>query len=630
MIDRASRPSPERRPRRFGPSPLLGGAALLLTIAGCASPLREPSDAAQRALFDRLMIELREARDNDPGVQPFDRSPLEIDIDERFMEDVQSIAGFRSYATTPEDLGVDLLGNPQSTRPIDLQSAIRASVEHNYALQFARLDPVVAEAGVVRAEAAFDWVFVASTAYSDTESEQISTSAFTPATDEREVVDASLGLRRLTPIGGTLSIEQNFRYTDIGTEETGGINFTPDPSWQSTLTVRAEQPLLRGFGTDVAREGLLLARNTERDALASLKASAINTVLETESAYWELFRARQNLRIVQRLLGRGEETRRQIRIRQDVDANPAEVADADARVQERRQTVIQAQTNVREQNDRLKIAMSDPKFPVAGEILLLPADEPVDQAIEYGLFDAYQSALRRRPEIFQALLSLDNTAIRRRVAENGLLPQLDLTAQFSLGDLDDDLTESLGDTYRFSRQSWLIGLDFELPIGNRAAEATRNERRVQQYQAAIAYQNTVQGVIAEVRTSLRRAREAYERIGQAVSNRLAAANNLRVLDIQRETIAVNTPERLNLEFQAQERLAAAEQAEVGALVDYMVAIANLHAAMGTALERNGVRLIVPDAGPLDHVYDDGPDGAERYWPNLDASGIRASDPDQSK
>jgi outer membrane protein TolC len=617
MTDRATRPCPPCRPSSWRTVLALGGAAALVLAAGCATPLDEPTTASQRALVDQLMRELREARDSGEGIRTFDRRPVEIDIDDRFMTDVESIAGARSYEGVPDEFGPDLLGGEQAVAPIDLETVIRSAVEHNYALQFSRLDPVVAEAGVVRAEAAFDWVFFANTQYNSSESEQISSSAFQPQRDERDIVEASLGLRRQMATGGTLTIQQEFQYTDVHTES-ASLNFTPDPAWQSTLTVRADQPLLRGFGTDVAREGLLLARNQERDSLAALKAQAINTVLEAETAYWNLFRARQNLRIVQRLLDRGEETRREIRIRQEVDADPAEVADADARVQERRQTVIQAQTTVREASDRLKTVMSDPRFPVAGELLLLPSDVPVDQAIEYGLFDAYQSALRRRPEVYQALLSLDNTAIRRRVAENGLLPQLDLRAQFSLSDLDDSLGDSFTNAYGFSRQSWLLGLNFELPIGNRAAEATRNERRVQQYQATIAYQNTVQSVIGEVRTSLRRAKEAYERIGQSYSNRLAAANRVRVLDIQRDTIAVNTPERLNLEFQAQERLAQAEQAEIGALVEYMVNIANLHAAMGTALERNGVRFVVPDAGQIEDLYGE---GAVRYEP---------FDPDASK
>lgn len=611
MIDRASRPCSRCRRGSLKYSLSLGGAAALLAVCGCATPFDGGSTASQRALVDSLMIQLREARESGEGVQAFERSPIRIDIDDRFREDVAKIGGYDSYQGVADEFGTDLLGRPQATEPIDLQSAIRAAVEHNYALQFSRLDPVVAEAGVVRAEAAFDWVFFASTQYNSNESEQISSSTFQPARDERDIIQASLGLRRQMATGGTLTIRQDFQYTDT-INNSSGLSFSPDPAWESTLTVRADQPLLRGFGTDVAREGLLLARNTERDSLANLKAQAINTVLETETAYWELFRARHNLRIVQRLLERGIETQREIRIRAEVDADPAEVADADARVQERMQTVIQSQTAVREASDRLKRAMSDPRFPVAGEVLLLPTERPVDQAIEYGLFDAYQSALRRRPEIYQALLSLDNTAIRRRVAENGLLPQLDLRAQIAISDLDDEFASSLGNAYGFSRQSWLLGLNFELPIGNRAAEATRNERRVQQLQASIAYQNTVQGVIAEVRTSLRRTRDAYERIGQSIGNRLAAANRVRVLDIQRDTIAVNTPERLNLEFQSQERLAAAEQAEIAALVDYMVGIANLHAAMGTALERNGVRFIVPDAGPTQDPFGDGLPGPYSY------------------
>lgn len=628
MIDRASRLCSRCRRSPWRAPLVLGGVAALLAAAGCATPFGgQESTSSQRALVDGLMRELREARDSGEGVRTFERTPVEIDIADRFLDDVRSIAGYESYEGVADEFGPDLLGRPQAVAPIDLQSAISAAVEHNYALQFTRLDPVVAEAGVVRAEAAFDFVFFATTQYNSSESEQISSSAFVPSRDERNILQSSLGLRRQMSTGGTLTIQQDFQYTDVLTNNPS-LTFSPDPAWQSTLTVRADQPLLRGFGADVAREGLLLARNTERDSLANLKASAINTVLETETAYWELFRARHNLRIVQRLLDRGAETQREIRIRADVDADPAEVADADARVQERRQTVIQSQTAVREANDRLKTAMSDPRFPVAGELLLLPADRPVDQAIEYGLFDAYQSALRRRPEIYQALLSLDNTAIRRRVAENGLLPQLDLRAQFAVSDLDDSFGDSFSNAYGFSRQSWLIGLNFELPIGNRAAEATRNERRIQQFQATIAYQNTVQGVIGEVRTSLRRAKEAFERIGQAQSNRLAAANRVRVLDIQRETIAVNTPERLNLEFQAQERLAAAEQAEIGALVDYMVGIANLHAAMGTALERNGVRMVVPEAGELWDPYRDGtPDDQPYVYVPVDPE---SSDPDASK
>lgn len=582
-------------PRLFSRCSVVAAACGLVAYAGgCASPLERDGDPSERALVEGLMRELREARQHDRE-RALEREPAELRLDPRFMDEIQSLGGVGSYEDD-RDFGEDLLGNPQQTADISLDEAIASGVRHNLALQFARLEPAVAEAQVVRAEAVFDWVFFASADYNELESQQISSSQFQVTRDERNTAATSLGLRRNTGIGGTFSIQQDFQYTDILTPDTGSLQFSPDPAWESTLTVQATQPLLRGFGTDVAREALLLARNAERNQVANLKSQAINTVTQVETAYWQLVQAHYNLQILERNLARGRQTQREVRIRVGLDADPAEVADADATVQERFQTLLQARTALRDASDNLKVQMNDPRYPVGGEVLLVPVDMPVDQAVEYGLFDSYQTALRRRPEITQALLSLDDAAIRRRVADNGLLPRLDLTAQLAIGDLDSDIGTAFNDQFNFSRQSWLFGLDFELPIGNRDAEATRDERRLQQQQAAISYRQAVQDVISQVRTSLRQMDLNYRLIGSARTTRLAAAENLRVFIAQKETTAVNTPERLNLEFQRQNRLAASEQAEVAALVDYMIAIANLHAAMGTALERSGVTMIVPDAG----------------------------------
>ena len=43
------------------------------------------------------------------------------------------------------------------------------------------------------------------------------------------------------------------------------------------------------------------------------------------------------------------------------------------------------------------------------------------------------------------------------------------------------------------------------------------------------------------------------------------------------------------------QLTQAERDEIGALVDYNTAIAALHAATGTALERNRIQFVVPDS-----------------------------------
>ncbi|MEO1008083.1 MAG: TolC family protein [Planctomycetota bacterium] len=571
---------------------------LLALAGGCAAPPLGPrSDRIERSLVEGLLSELRDARE-DAGPRPVERGEDEVQIDERFLDEVEALGGIDTYEEGTGDFGADLLGRPQRVATINLEQAIKAAAEHNLSLQFTRLDPAVAEAAVVRAEAVFDWVLFGDATFSTLETQVISGSAFQAARDTRDIFETSLGLRKQTRIGGTFAVEQEFRYTDVLTPDSPALTFTPDPAWETTFTIQGTQPLLRGFGTDVAQEALLIARNDEREQVANVKAEAINVVTQVETAYWDLWQAHHTLRVLQRLVDRGEETRREVRIRAGFDADPAEVADADATVADRRQTLRQAQTAVRDASDNLKVLMSDPRYPVGGTVLLAPVDTPVDQAIEYGYFDALQSALRRRPEMTQALLSLDSTAIRLRTAENGLLPRLDLNAQIEFFALEDDLNTAFVEAWRQSRQSYIFGVDFELPIGNRDAEALRDERRLQQWQAAIAYRNTVQDITAQVNSSLRRVNLNYALIGDASSTRRAAAENLRVFNAQKETTEINTPERLNLEFNRQDRLAAAEQSEAAALADYVTSIAELHAAMGTALERNGIRFIVPDRDEL--------------------------------
>ena len=51
----------------------------------------------------------------------------------------------------------------------------------------------------------------------------------------------------------------------------------------------------------------------------------------------------------------------------------------------------------------------------------------------------------------------------------------------------------------------------------------------------------------------------------------------------------------DLELTRQEDLAQQERSEVAALAEYNISITNFYAAMGTLLERNGVRFVVPDA-----------------------------------
>jgi outer membrane protein TolC len=135
---------------------------------------------------------------------------------------------------------------------------------------------------------------------------------------------------------------------------------------------------------------------------------------------------------------------------------------------------------------------------------------------------------------------------------------------------------------------YLLGLVFEYPLGNRAAEAAFRQARLQRTSAVVGYQQAVQIVVLDVKRALRDVITFYELIMATRSFRVAQAENLRPLLVEEQTMAGLTPEFLNLKFQRQETLAQARQQEIGALANFDKSLAALYRAMGTGLKMKGI------------------------------------------
>lgn len=130
---------------------------------------------------------------------------------------------------------------------------------------------------------------------------------------------------------------------------------------------------------------------------------------------------------------------------------------------------------------------------------------------------------------------------------------------------------------------------------NRRGEAEYRRRSIERMQSVIAYRNTIQGVVGDVKAALDRIKLNYLLINQTRTSRTASAENLRVLEVEKNINQGYTAERLDLELRRQEELSATEREEIQALTEYNIAIADLFAAMGTLLERNGIDFVVPRA-----------------------------------
>lgn len=522
-----------------------------------------------------------------------------LELAPNILEELARTSGPASYQASSAPMNPDLLGNSQKVVAISLERAVKTCVENNLQVQFARVSPAISEAKVVQAEAAFDWTFFQNLTYNNIDQPRARTS-LSPSTtgltsDQQQNVVSTTGLRQKLTTGGQLTVQQEMTYSDNNTK---GQTVFPDPNAQLAITAQLDQPLLRNFGSDVTLAEVRLSRNAERNSIASLKRDLIKTVTDCEKTYWQLLRAHRDLLVLQRLLERGIQVRDQLRERAKIDAPPAQIAAATARVERRRADIKRAQNALRQTSDRLKMLINDPDLPVGGETLIIPLDDAIDAPISFSLLDSIETAIASRPEVQQSIISMDDTSIRQYVADNGRLPQLDLRLQTRWWSLQGHAGNTYNDVFDGDFIDYVVGLAFEQPIGNRKAEAEYRNRRLERTQAVISYRNTLQQVMQEVKGSLDNVTTNYELIELTRTSRVAAAEELRTLLVEKQTIASSSVERLDLELTRQEALAQAERDEVAALTDYHTAIADLYASMGTSLERNRIDFVVPDAGDV--------------------------------
>lgn len=572
------------------------GAGLITALAGCVGPL-DQYGGADAALRNAVVVEHRQnllalADERGGGlVIEVQRDPSDVEqrLDQERIEELNEMSGAQAYVGSEVEPGTDLSGsrNPELVR-LSLDQAIGQAVASNLDLEVARLSPKVAEQQVIEAAAAFDAVAFATADWTKLDTPQpggaipslsnnVKTENFTLAT----------GVRKTTTTGGTVQaqITGSFDERTPSFFAIGNYNTV-------SLELSGSQPLLRNFGSDINTAQITLARNAEADARAGLRQTMNDLVNSVEQAYWNLYLAQRQLLIQQRLLDRTIAERARLEERAVFDATPVRVTEANSRVELRRADLIRVRAQVRTASDQLKRLINSDELPLADETLVLPTDNPVDSPVSFSLLDAVTTALERRPELVRSLLAISDAAVRQRVADNATLPLLDLTAAIAVNGIDGDNTaDAFGNMLEVDFVDYVLGLEFEQPLGNRAAEATLQQFTLQRQQSVLAYRRDAQDVVLEVKNALRDVLVSYELVGATRAARWAAADSLRAINVQEEVgVALTDDFLLDLKLNAQERLADAESQEAQALANYMTAIAELYRSQGTLIEQYGIEI----------------------------------------
>jgi outer membrane protein TolC len=243
----------------------------------------------------------------------------------------------------------------------------------------------------------------------------------------------------------------------------------------------------------------------------------------------------------------------------------------------RRSTLFQSQQRLQVMMDQLKLLLNSSDITIGSDTEVIPVEVPQLQPIEVDETKVIASALTGRPEIRKAAQELEIRKAEEELSAHQRLPSLDVFGRYSLSGYGKDISGAVNDTNMNKDDGWAVGLSFEIPIGNDAAEAVYRKKMLGRKQAGVQAERERNQIKLDVKQVVLAISYANSEID---SSRLAmeAAEKVVTGEFARFEIGQTTNEEL---LRAQDLLAGTSRNFMRAVVDYNIALAELERAQGT-------------------------------------------------
>ncbi len=517
----------------------------------------------------------------------------------------------------------------QKTVKLTLEEAITRTLANSPEIRVVSFDPEIARQEIAKAAGAFDPVIFNQDSWDDQDSPKNSSWYDTGRADRRLFES---GVRQRTPLGSEWSASYAF-----------ARNW--DDLWGRALSTRYEpmlifqlkQPLLRDGWPEVNMAGVDIARLGHQIALVGFRNKAESLAATVIAAYWQLVQVRRVLEIQQQLVDETLQALHKVDGRREIDATDVQLMQVRAYAKMRQADLVLVRQQVKNAQDTLAALLASPQINAISTMAIVPVtalelpSKPPEAAT---LVDqALATAMQCNPAMQEARMRIQIAEINVKVAENQRLPRLDLTGSAraqSLAATSEEAHEQLGDR---QYTSYSIGLSFEQPLGNRTPKAELNLRRIELHKAVAILHSAADQIAIQVKDRARKAQATLEQVTLQNEAAQAAADQLKALEESEPIRDKLTPEFMLVKLQAQETYAETQRAEIEALTQFNVSLAELARTTGTVLQLHQVERALtavtpPEPQPEPQVY--GPQEQEREVPELLPAGILYSWPAKLK
>jgi len=401
------------------------------------------------------------------------------------------------------------------------------------------------------------------------------------------------------------------------------------PQINSNFRATVTQHLLQGFGFAPNTRFIHIAKNNRELSDVAFRLQIIDSVDQIENIYWDLVFAYENVRVQNESLAFAQKTLSDTKKQVEIGSlAPIEVVRAQSTVAQDQQLVTKARTDLELQQLLMKNAVTrtlkDPALATAEVIPTSTMDVPAQEPV-VPIDDLISESLRHRPELVESRIDLNSRELSNKAVRSSLLPSLDLFAyyggsglggaqnpaglcstpetaqqlQFGCAAANPDPTlnqhpivplTSYGGTvnqlFNSTAPDKGVGLQLNIPLRNRAAQAVQIRSELEYRQA----QMRLQQIENQVGVEVRNAQFAMQQNRASVDSARAAVElGRQSLDAEQKKYQFGTSTTTAvLQFQSQ--LATAESGLVNAMVAYEKSKVELDRATGQLLDHYGISI----------------------------------------
>jgi HAE1 family hydrophobic/amphiphilic exporter-1 len=523
-------------------------------------------------------------------------------------------------------VGVDMA----EQRPLTVREAIEMALTNNKDIEVARHNVKIAEYDLTAARGVYDPRFSSLSYYERTETPSTSFLSGASGSVTQSDFTGTARFEGLVPKWGG-----GYRIDFSSIRLTTNNQFTAlNPQYPTAFTFNYTQPLWRGLRFDNNRRIIEVARKNLSLTDAQFRQRTIETITAVQRAYWDLVFTLRNLQI-QRDAVRDARTQLEHnrRLVQEGILAPIDVVAAEAQLSGFEQSVYSALEDVSRAENNLKNLIAVNRQSALWNVSVVPTDNVDIVPPPTTLPEAMTAALANRPELkqsdlAQAINEIDqrfyreqtkpqvdligsygsvgiagplsqtasggnplansNADLRQRVNElsvaQGLAPLAPPAAQPVPDELIGGYGQSLANLASNRYNNFRVGLQVNLPLRNRTAEAQLGRSLVEGQRIQTQREQLEQLIQVDVRNALQVVRTAQSRLTAAAAARSASEQQYQ--SEQRKFDAGQST--LFLVLERQTALTTARGNELRAQTDLNKAIAELQRATGNALEANNV------------------------------------------